>query len=326
MTTTTSTRHDARAGRLRRLGTALVGVLVVVLFALNTLVAAVPFFSVTLAKVVVPWRPWRRRTTRVLERVAASWMRTNLRIVELFHDVRWEETGFEGIDGLGPDTGCLVVSNHQSWVDIFALQRALDGRAPFLKFFIKRQLLYMPILGQAWWALDYPFLRRYDRSKIEHAPERRRRDLETTKRVCEKARGLPTALMSFVEGTRFTIAKHRKQDSPFLHLLRPKAGGIAQAIASLGDQMHHVLDVTIFYPHPARSFWDFVCGRVRRVVVHVRELPVPRELAESSLTCPEARERFRAWLHQVWAEKDQVLDKLAAQHGVGRMPQTEGRA
>lgn len=285
------------------------GTVVVVLLFLNTCAVSVPFYVVALAKFVAPARRWRQFTTRILERLAAGWSVVNDAIFHFFHRIRWD---LHLPDNLDRKAGYLVIANHQSWVDVLALQRVLRGRIPFLKFFIKRELFFLPLLGPAWWALDYPFMRRYDSADLEGRPERRGHDERTTRRVLGRARGTPSAILNFVEGTRFSRAKHREQDSPFRHLLRPKAGGLAYAITALGDQLRHTLDVTIFYPGPRPSFWDFVCGRVRRVVVKVRSLPVPRDLAAAYSRSAEGRERFRAWLEQLWAEKDRELARLHA--------------
>jgi 1-acyl-sn-glycerol-3-phosphate acyltransferase len=40
------------------------------------------------------------------------------------------------------------------------LQRIFHGRIPFLKFFLKQELIWVPVIGLAWWALDFPFMKR----------------------------------------------------------------------------------------------------------------------------------------------------------------------
>ncbi|MCE6984794.1 acyltransferase, partial [Pseudomonas frederiksbergensis] len=78
-----------------------------------------------------------------------------------------------------------------------------------------------------------------------------------------KFRGKPTAIFNFAEGTRFTQAKHRQQQSPFKHLLKPKAGGVAFVLAALGEQLDALLDVTIVYPgDKAPGFWDLLSGNL----------------------------------------------------------------
>ena len=69
--------------------------------------------------------------------------------------------------------------------------------------------------------------------------------------------------MNFVEGTRFTAAKHAQQQSPYQHLLRPKAAGIAFVLGAMGGQLRSILNVTVVYPGGARELWDFLCGRVK---------------------------------------------------------------
>jgi 1-acyl-sn-glycerol-3-phosphate acyltransferase len=135
----------------------------------------------------------------------------------------------QGIAGLDPRGWYLVNCNHQSWADILVLQHLLTHRIPLLKFFLKQQLLWVPVMGLAWWALDFPFMRRHSEEVLKAHPELRGKDQEATRLACEKFSLIPTSVMNFCEGTRFTPTKHQRQQSPYRHLLRPKAGGIALA-------------------------------------------------------------------------------------------------
>ena len=169
-------------------------------------------------------------------------------------------------------------SNHQSWSDIFVLQHLLTRRIPLLKFFLKQELIWVPVMGLAWCALDFPFMRRHSEAYLKQHPEMRGKDQETTRKACEKFALIPTSVMNFLEGTRFTKAKHARQQSPYRHLLKPKAGGIALALNAMGEKFHSILDVTIVYPDGAPNFWQFLCGDLKHVVVHVQTLPVPPHL------------------------------------------------
>lgn len=120
-------------------------------------------------------------------------------------------------------------------------------------------------------------MKRYSKAYLAKHPEKAGKDLETTRRTCAKFRGKPTAIFNFVEGTRFTQAKHRQQQSPFKHLLKPKAGGIAFVLDAMGEQLQSIINVTIHYPNGAPGFWDLLCGRVRHIVVHFEELAIPAE-------------------------------------------------
>ena len=151
------------------------------------------------------------------------------------------------------------------------LQKIFRGRIPFLKFFLKEELKWVPVIGLAWWALDFPFMKRGKAGG--------RSDLETTRIACEKFRLIPTSVINFVEGTRFTKAKHHRQGSPYRHLLKPRVGGMAVALATMGEDFRALLDVTIAYPRGTPTFWDLLCGRMEEVVVRVKSRPIPPPLA-----------------------------------------------
>jgi 1-acyl-sn-glycerol-3-phosphate acyltransferase len=217
----------------------------------------------------------------------------------------------QGIEGLDPHGWYLVNSNHQCAADIFVLQHLLNRRIPLLKFFIKQQLIWMPVMGLAWWALDFPFMRRHSPTYLKKHPEMRERDQEATRRACAKFALIPTSVTNFMEGTRLTPAKHARQQSPYRHLLKPKAGGVALALNAMGDKFQALLDVTIVYPDGIPGFWSFLCGRMRRVIVRVRSVPIPNELLHGDYgQDPEFREAFSAWVQQLWRDKDAQMDAL----------------
>lgn len=91
-----------------------------------------------------------------------------------------------------------------------------------LKFFLKKELIWVPFLGLAWWALDFPFMKRYSRKFLAANPHLAGKDLESTKKACEKFKHTPVSVMNFVEGTRFTPEKHQRKNSPYAHLLPPR--------------------------------------------------------------------------------------------------------
>jgi 1-acyl-sn-glycerol-3-phosphate acyltransferase len=205
----------------------------------------------------------------------------------------------------------MVSCNHQSWVDIFVLQHLLNRRIPLLKFFLKRQLLYVPVMGLAWWALDFPFMRRHSEGYLKKHPEQRFDDLRTTRKACEKFALVPTSVMNFAEGTRFTAAKHAAQRSTYRHLLKPKAGALALALNVLGDKFRWFLDVTIVYPGGAPTFWQFLCGNVPSIVVRAQRLAIPPVFATSDYAGdPRARKAVQRWLQELWRGKDVQIATL----------------
>jgi 1-acyl-sn-glycerol-3-phosphate acyltransferase len=265
-------------------------------------------FTVALAKFLVPVPAWRRWTSRVMTALAEGWIGTNNAIFRLMGSLPLDARGLEG---LSTREWYLVVSNHRSWVDILVLQAVFNRRIPFLKFFLKQQLIWVPFLGIAWWALDFPFMRRYSSAHLAKHPEDRGKDLAVTRRACEKFRLIPTSVMNFVEGTRFTPAKHAAFKSPYRNLLPPRAGGVSFVLSAMGGMLHSMLDVTIAYTTGTPSFWDLCCGRVGTVRVDVRRRAIEDWLAAGDYTSdPAFRERFQAWLGGVWAEKDVLLDRL----------------
>jgi 1-acyl-sn-glycerol-3-phosphate acyltransferase len=147
-------------------------------------------------------------------------------------------------------------------------------------------------------------MKRYSRQTLLRHPELQGKDREATRRACEKFRHMPVSVMNFAEGTRFTPAKHDAQHSPFRHLLRPKAGGVAFVLDAMGEALHAILDVTIVYPYGPCTIVDLIAGRVREVRVHVRERPIGRDLIGSYDEDAAFRGRVKAWMNTLWSEKD----------------------
>ena len=256
----------------------------------------------------------RRGLSRVLVVIAESWIGVNNRLFELFTRTRWDVVGLEG---LRTDGNYLVLCNHQSWVDIPVLQKVFNRRIPFLRFFLKSQLIWVPLLGPAWWALDFPFMKRYSREKLLRHPQLQGKDMAATRRACEKFRHMPVSVMNFVEGTRFTRAKHDAQSSPFRHLLRPKAGGVAFVLDAMGEALHAIVDVTIVYMDGPCTMMDLFAGRVRHVQVEVRELPIGPELRGDYDHDLTFRGRVKAWVGDLWRDKDARIERMLAATDAG---------
>jgi len=277
------------------------GVFASVTLALNVLVGFTAMIPFALAKLLLPFTAVRHVADRALNAIATGWIGVNNWWIGAVGDIRWDVQGVEGLD---PKGWYLVASNHQSWVDILVLQKVFNRRIPLLKFFLKRELIYVPVIGLCWWALDFPFMQRKGGSS---GPK----DLERARKACEKFRVVPTSVINFLEGTRFTQAKHDAQRSPYRHLLKPKVGGIATALTTLGEQFHRLLDVTIVYPDGPPTFWDIMSGRLRAVTVRVQPREIPAELLDGDyLADKEFRARMQAWVNELWEAKDALLAQL----------------
>lgn len=201
----------------------------------------------------------------------------------------------------------LVISNHQSWVDILILQRLFSGKIPYFKCFLKQELFWFPVLGLVWWTLGFVYLKRHTQDEIAKNPALKEQDLQATKKACEQFKMFPSSIFSFVEGTRYTPEKSRRQESPYAHLLRPKAGGISLVLDALKDHVKEIIDVTIAYPEGTKGFWDFICGRISTIKVHIKIIPVTNTLIGDYAHDPAFKHSFQEWLNNLWAEKELLL-------------------
>lgn len=276
-------------------------------FVVNTIAHTVPLLVAAMFKLLLPVKTWRLGVGRLLVKLAESWIAINSILIERLTPTRIVVRG-DGIDAVLPNTTYLVLCNHQSWVDIPVLQHVLNRRAPLLRFFLKRQLIWVPLLGLAWWALDFPFMRRHSREAIARRPELALADVEATRRACWRFRDTPVAVMNFVEGTRFTFDKQQMQASPYRHLLRPKAGGVAQVFSAMGDLLAGVIDVTIVYPQGSPSVIDLFAGRVHTIEVDLRMRAIPAWLSDGDEDA-QANDALRDWLNSLWGEKDMLIDR-----------------
>ena len=285
------------------------GILSLLLYMLNTIVLCTPLILLALFKFILPMAPVIVIIDKTLITLATLWIRINSLNNELFCKIDWD---IRGLEKLKKKDWYLVMSNHQSWVDILVLQKALNRKIPMLKFFLKKELIWVPFLGLAWWALDFPFMKRYSKKTLEQKPHLRGKDLESTKKACERFKQTPISIMNFVEGTRFTPGKNNAQKSNFTHLLNPKAGGIAFVLGSMGDYLHKIIDVTIVYPGTPPSFWDFISGRARKIIIDFEVLEMSQELKGDYFNDKKHRAAFYKWLNQIWQKKDEKINQLQA--------------
>ena len=290
----------------------LIGLLNVILLLGNTLLLIGPLLLIALAKFVLPGQAARDACSRGVMWVAEFWAENCKRIFALLTPTHWD---IRGNAELRRDTSYLVISNHQSWVDIPALVQAFNRRTPYFKFFLKQELIWVPFLGLAFWALDYPFMKRYSKAFLQKNPHMKGKDLEITKAACEKFKRLPVTVVNYLEGTRFTPAKQAQQQSPYRYLLKPKAGGVAFVLATLGEQIDAVLDVTLVYPEgKAPGFWALLSGQVDKVIVDIQTRNLAAELWQGYYqNDPVFRQYMQDWVTQLWQEKDARIAQIRAE-------------
>ena len=285
----------------------LAGATAFICYLLNTIFWLIPIVMFSLLKSMMPFNAAQKILNHLLDGCASNWVSVNGITQRVIGDPNIQVTG---IDGLSLNKWYMVISNHQSWVDILVLQRVLNGKIPFLKFFLKKELIFVPFLGLAWWALDFPFMKRYSKKFLAKNPHMRGKDIETTKKACAKFKHKPVSVMTFVEGTRFTPHKHSQQASTFTHLLKPKAGGIAFALDAMNGQLDTLVNVTIYYPQGIPTFWQFISGQVQQIQVQVSTQDINSNYIGDYSNDKAFQANFQQWINELWLNKDQALENL----------------
>ena len=281
------------------------GALAFLCYLLNTLFWAIPILLFGIIK-IIPLKIIDKTCSYITDNCASAWIYGNTLSEKLLHPVTFEITGDTDFDR---KQWYMVVANHQSWVDILVLQRILNGKIPFLKFFLKQELLYVPVLGLVWWALDFPFMRRFSNAQLKKNPKLKGKDIEITRKACEKFKTKPVSVMNFVEGTRFSQSKHDKQSSPFQHLLKPKAGGMAFALSAMGEHINKLVNVTIYYPEKVPSFWEYLCGQTTHIKVDIKITDIPQTMRGDYINDRQFKIDFQEQLNRFWFNKDQQLQQ-----------------
>lgn len=291
------------------------GSIAIILLILNILMVPTLVITFGLIKYLIPLPFWKKFCTKVQNDVLPSvWIDINSAILTLTTTTKWD---VQGKGELNNKHWYLVISNHLSWADILVIQKIFNRKIPILKFFLKQELLWvLPLGGLACWMLDFPFMKRYNKAQLKKNPELKLKDIETAKLACNKFKLRPTSVINFLEGTRFTKQKQTERSSPYLHLLRPKSGGIALVTSQLNTKIREIIDVTLLYDHPDPNFWNFISGKVPKVTVRYEVLPIPEELYGDYYTDSNFRKSLQTWVNQRWKQKDNLITKLTIDENV----------
>lgn len=282
----------------------IIGITSITILVLNTFILSCLLIPLGIIKFFLPITALKVLFTKFIIKVGELWIFTNKIWVKALHNPKWQIIGKENIKS---DGWTIATSNHQSFADIFLLQDITNRKMPMLKFFMKYVLIYVPVIGLSWWALDMPFLKRYTKKQLENNPELHGKDVREMKRALKHYALYPVTVFSFAEGTRFTIKKNLHQKSPFKNLLKPKEGGLATAL-SLVNEIDSLIDFTIKFDTKKRSFWDYLCGRMNSVKVIIREIKIPAKFLNIDLLENKIlRSEFKDWLHDIWNEKDTLI-------------------
>jgi 1-acyl-sn-glycerol-3-phosphate acyltransferase len=204
----------------------------------------------------------------------------------------------------------MAVSNHQSWADIFILLVAAHKRIPLLKFFMKKELAWIPFVFLANKTLNMPFVNRHSKKQLEKNPNLRFKDYENTLMACKRFQRSPSTIFSYAEGTRNNSTKHQAQNSPYKNLLIPRVGGIATALSAMPN-IDVLVDYSVVYKSNKRGAWAFLKGDMRDVKVSVKKYNIPEDLKNKNYsTDEEYRKNFKIWIEGIWEEKDKEIERL----------------
>lgn len=284
------------------------GVIVSLLFGIALVFSATLTLIVALIARIMPTKKLRIRATEIAHLAPTLWMILNKWIANISSYKRWN---IQGTGELDPKSWYLIIANHASWLDIIVLGIVFNRKIPLLKFFMKKELLWsLPVAGFACYLLGYPFMRRHTVQDIKRNPQLRHQDMETTHQACERFREIPTTVMNFVEGTRFTKEKNEKQGQAYRHLLKPRIAGTAIVMNELGDILSGIVNVTIHYDTDNVGLWAFACGKFRKINVRYEVLPVTADLLGNYYEDREYRRRIQAWITELWTRKDNQLEQL----------------
>ncbi|QLB60214.1 acyltransferase [Acinetobacter indicus] len=243
--------------------------------------------------------------------ITNSWLSVNNWLIDhVLPNTHWDISIEDGLE-LSMQGRYLMTCNHQSWVDTTVNQYFGLTRMPLTRFFTKWELIFIPFVGQAFKILGFPMMKRHTKEQIAKNPALKDRDMLEARKSCEQLLSQPFTLLNYLEGTRFTQEKHDQQQSPYQHLLKPKAGGLALALNILGNEIDALVDMTIVYPNGAPGYGEFWLGEVPRIAVNLRKIDIPDWVLGGDYEKDAAyRERFQDWVHQLWTEKDQLIHEM----------------
>lgn len=283
-----------------------------VLFAADAILLATPVVVLGIVRFLLPLKSVATVIEKIDYYIYWLWSINSKHIILLTNNIKFHISGDEP---LGPGKSCVVISNHKSWIDILMLTTVFEAKIPITKFFMKKNLIYIPFIGLACYALGMPFLRRYPKEKILKNPKLRAKDIETTKRACRDFVDYPASLVSYVEGTRYTHKKAEKYHSPYKNLMPPKYTGLGVAISEIGKDIECIYNLTFYYPDLKKpGFLELLLGRVKHVyarieVIRSEEIPQGNYLEDNQF-----KQEFSSYIQNLWDQKDLVLEEFKADY------------
>ena len=181
-------------------------------FILITFVLIIGFGTLTIInipRIIIPFKSFKiflSKVSNIIGDITVYWVKMTML---LMHGDNIELVGDE--KDFKMDEWYMAMSNHQSWADIFVLLVSANYKIPLLKFFMKKELWWIPFIFLANKTLNMPFVNRHSKEQIKKNPSLRTKDYENTIKSCKRFLRSPSTIFSYAEGTRFSKNKHEKQ-------------------------------------------------------------------------------------------------------------------
>ncbi len=254
--------------------------------ALNLVTGLIILLIILLVAWVVP----SKTVTAISQRLTAKLYRCAVRVNSFWmKKVVGIEVEVKGELNAHPNP--VVICNHQTWFDIPLVQEVITANGPMIKFLVKRELTWVPIIGWICLALDFP---RLQRNGTKNKNGRSSDDLRLIQKASQNHSDVSGALLLFPEGTRFTNDKQTQQGSPYQHLLKPRSGGIKMIKRHVSADTP-IVDITINYHQENVNIWRCLHGDPKKVTITI-EHHLFSEVDD-----------VNQWLNDQWFAKDALL-------------------
>lgn len=162
----------------------LLTMLIIFFYAILSITMA--FFAIILGGLakLIPIKSWNKIIMESAHKIPIIWASISNQFLKFPRHHCW---AIQGEAMLNNKHSYILISNHQTWLDVLVLGYAFNRKIPVIKFFMKKELIWgLPILGLSCWLLDYPFLQRYSLREIRKRPYLKNTDINTTQKACEK--------------------------------------------------------------------------------------------------------------------------------------------
>lgn len=78
-------------------------------------------------------------------------------------------------------------------------------------------------------------------------------------------------------------------------------------LEAMHERLDSILDITIYYPEGVPTFWDFLSGKNKNVIMQIKDFPIPEQSGSSS---SHHKREVQSLVEKIWEEKDLYLQDL----------------